>query len=499
MTKIGFMFGAGAEMSYDMPSGGDFALNIFRVDSTENKEKFKSQRPTITKDPNYRNWLPEKFETKQVNVFGKKAYEDIIHSTVEQNREMIIKKINELDKIAKQIACNLQNEQIDINAAFKIINDDAVSNSSISNNIKYIDELNEGTALFQSHYFSALILAYKNLKKNKNKASEDLGKIILFILQLQIGALGEKLAHKLNEGIFEKNDSDLDILDDLGDFVSLNYQAVGQSGLEYLLAIQKSDSTQPEDQVLTFAQILLEKIYASVLDYKILIDSNWMYLYQPKTDWSKFCKIHIFLHNVRNYIHKIYKNTKPEALGYYDDINQAVQEHKIEICAAATSNYTPLIQDRLNYDKTIYLNGSTSLYYDPFLNRIGTEKELKDLKHFIVPLIFTQSGTKPMTSIRMSAQYVEYYNALAQADEICVIGYNFNNDDDHINCLFRDLVKYKNKHITLITLKEQDSEDTVKQKFADKLKLQDASHISVMLVDSSRQHNNSSWLESLLA
>ena len=50
---------------------------------------------------------------------------------------------------------------------------------------------------------------------------------------------------------------------------------------------------------------IIESIYAVVLDYKSLIDANWHYLYTPKTDWAKFCKICIFLLNVRNYISKI--------------------------------------------------------------------------------------------------------------------------------------------------------------------------------------------------
>ena len=35
MKKIAFMFGAGAEMSYDLPSGGDFALNIFKQETAD--------------------------------------------------------------------------------------------------------------------------------------------------------------------------------------------------------------------------------------------------------------------------------------------------------------------------------------------------------------------------------------------------------------------------------------------------------------------------------
>ena len=33
--KYGFLFGAGAEIGYGLPSGGKFALDIFRYDVSE--------------------------------------------------------------------------------------------------------------------------------------------------------------------------------------------------------------------------------------------------------------------------------------------------------------------------------------------------------------------------------------------------------------------------------------------------------------------------------
>lgn len=39
--EVGFLFGAGAELSYDMPNGGKFALDIFRRDASLAKEEFK--------------------------------------------------------------------------------------------------------------------------------------------------------------------------------------------------------------------------------------------------------------------------------------------------------------------------------------------------------------------------------------------------------------------------------------------------------------------------
>ena len=40
--KIGLFFGAGAEIAYGLPSGGRFALAIFRMDSTKDKKEFKA-------------------------------------------------------------------------------------------------------------------------------------------------------------------------------------------------------------------------------------------------------------------------------------------------------------------------------------------------------------------------------------------------------------------------------------------------------------------------
>lgn len=41
MKHIGFLFGAGAEISYGMPRGGKFALDIFRQPNKNAKEELK--------------------------------------------------------------------------------------------------------------------------------------------------------------------------------------------------------------------------------------------------------------------------------------------------------------------------------------------------------------------------------------------------------------------------------------------------------------------------
>lgn len=498
--KVGFMFGAGAEVGYGLPTGGDFALNIFRQDSSASKEDFRRQRATIDSMSRYAQWLPDDYHLKNISMFRKKAYEDIIRSTVEQNRDSIVKRLNDMDALATQVVADLERRDIHINEDFHVVNNREVSNSFMDRTITFVNEFKEGNDIFKSNYFSALLLAYKALSKKGAKESNEIGRVVTAILQLQIGALGEKLTRRINDGVFEKRDDDLDILEDLGDIIHLNYQSVGMSGLEYLLEIQEPDLSAESGRILLFAQKMIEKIYSCVLDYKSLIDSNWMYLYHPKNEWSKFCKIVIFLMNVRNYINKIYEDSVTEEAGYYDDIAEAIESKKISASAFGTSNYTPLIQNILRDQTITYLNGSTSLWYDPYLNRVGTEAEFENKeKHFIVPLMFTQSGTKPMISIDMSSKYVKYYEALAEVDEICVIGFGFNADDEHINGMFRDLIDQKCKRVTVVSRDSGRNAQAVKKDIAYKLKVTNESNISVILVDDDRKRNGVNWIDCLVA
>lgn len=493
------MFGAGAEVSYGLPNGGEFALNIFRQNCDDSKSTFKSQRNSIDRTTRYAQWLPDAFEEKTISIFGKKAFEDIIRSTIGQNKDFIIGYLNKIDSVAKNIAKEMEKKNIFVCKEFKEINGSTVSDSFMNKTIAFTKEFDNGDVFFRSNFFSALLMAYKNLNNDSKKEKDELKQIIISILQLLIGALGAKLINRLNNGIFQKKDDKLDIWDDLGNIIQLNYESGGMSGLEYLLKSRSLTSESPAGHILLFAQKLIEKIYSCVIDYKSLIDSNWMYLYHPNTEWSKFCKIFIFLLNVQKYIEKYYLSQDKEKIGYYDDVTEAVHNGKLEITTAATSNYLPLISEKINNAHIVFLNGSTSLWYDPYLNKIGSKEELEQAKHFIVPLLFTQSGTKPMISIDMSSKYVDYYNKLKASEKICIIGFGFHSDDEHINGIFRNLIDSDKKHITVIIKKDSEkSYDDTKKSIVDALKVQNESNISIISVDDERKYNGKLWINYLL-
>jgi hypothetical protein len=158
---------------------------------------------------------------------------------------------------------------------------------------------------------------------------------------------------------------------------------------------------------------------------------------------------------VRRYISELGSKTdinNPD--GYYNMLKKALDNGLHDANAIATTNYNKIIEDILGtaYPVT-YLNGSVSVWYDPYLNKIGSQSDLDTTeKHIIVPLIFTQSGTKPMTSISMSVKYVDVYRAWKVADAVVVVGFGFGTDDEHINGILRTIVNDDGKDLKVVTL-----------------------------------------------
>ena len=499
--RVGFLFGAGAEVGYGLPSGGKFALEIFRQDTTKIKELFKQQREEIDDSTYYAaNWLPDNYKSKSVSSFGKTVFEAIIRDTIEHNRDKIIAKLNEFDDIAKSEEEKLVGKYS--KSYSEIVSEllgTPLKNCNMKQKISFIDYFNEGNKIFESNYFSSLLKLYKMPGVFEGNTKSEIRKIILAIFQLQIGALSENLTRKINDGIFKDKDDDIDLLDDIGDIIQLNSQSTGLAGLEYVMENKKIELNCDADLLLSFSRNVIETIYASVLDYKSLIDSNWHYLYCPKDEWAKFCKINIFLLSVREYIvNQLGDTSNIKADGYYHDLLQALECNKLETTTIATTNYNVFIEEVLNKE-ICYLNGSTNMWYDPYVNRLGNKEELTEKeKHFLVPLIFTQSGTKPMTSIEMSKKYVKMYDDFKSSDKICIVGFGFNQDDEHINGILRTLIDIDNKKVIVIDINNGRNIDHFKDKIANKLKIFNDDNLEIVLVDYNRNVEDVNWIDRIL-
>lgn len=483
------LFGAGAEIGYGMPHGGKFALDIFRQDTKNVKNIFKELREKIDKGSSYAaNWLPEDFDKKRIHAFGEKVFENIIRDTVGNNREKVIKRINEFDEIARNTNEKYKKEKnINIDGKIKEKLDKDVTEININHQLKYSKFFTEGNALFTNNYFAALLLYY-NQMDDTFKYKKVFGELIKSIFQLQLGAMSEDISRSIEDNIFSKDELDLDIFDDLGGNLKVNYELAGVKGLELLA--NKNEIF--DDELVEFAFDILEIIYADVLDYKSLIDSNWHYLYNPKNEWAKFCKIAIFLYTVQEYIEKMSKNLALTREGYYDDLGKV----NFDINIVATTNYNNFIETKSTHE-VIYLNGGVNEFYDPYLNKIGKKEDLnKHEEHFIVPLMFTQSGTKPMTSIDMAEKYVNFYNEMKNSDILCSIGFGFNPDDEHINNIIRKLIDEDEKELVIFDVTRD--VHTKKSIIIKSLKIKNQNRIHVVDVDvNSRTKNDKIWYQIL--
>lgn len=136
------------------------------------------------------------------------------------------------------------------------------------------------------------------------------------------------------------------------------------------------------------------------------------------------------------------------------------------------------------------MNGSIEQWYDPYLNKIDTKEKLKG--KFIVPLLFTQSGTKPMTSIFKSCEYVDLYREWKKADCIVIVGFGFNKDDEHINGIIRTLVNDDDKKVIVV------GKNTSKKEAIERLIIEKIDNIIVCNVDEQRKIKDKLWIDYLL-
>lgn len=504
MKKISLFFGAGAECSYGLPSGGKFALDIFKMSTVKDKETFKAQLSSIDSTSRYAKWLPDDFMSKKLTAFTKGQYDSIVKGSLENKRNLILDYLKNFDNNVSYIVERLENENINIDKVLEDTLGVSIGEITYGKEIKLNKLFDEDfNSLFASDYFSVL-LKLMEVKELGTGFKRSIKGVVRAILELLIGSLGEELTHRLNDGIFEKSPDSIDLFDDLGAIFTLDYKNTGMKGLELLIDSDELDSkniSTNEEIINYFGILILEDIYSKALDYQTLIDSNWRYIYHPKTDWGRFSKIIIFLHTVKRYISGMADENRTKidkGNGYYHDVLKLKELYSIN--SIGTTNYNSFIEE-VTDEKVHYLNGSVNDYYDPYLNKIVSLEDNKDKKHVIVPFLFTQSGIKPLTSVKMSERYVDLFHKFKESDIICISGFGFNADDGHINGMFRELIEDYKKEIVILHYNDGRAykEKQVKGYYQERLRLDNSNRINIIPVDRNRKNINSNnmWYETL--
>ena len=503
--KLGFFFGAGAEVGYGLPSGGRFALDIFRQETKEEKDKFTKILKQISIDSSYaENWLPKDFINKNIYTFTKRDFTSLLESTIEsdETKDSIIKFLDEFDKKAEEVI-NKEFDKFgltktDVNQKLnKKIGKD-ITQIDYSNKIEIKSALQAETKLFESKYFGALLEIYIQSNQEENTL---LSKVIESFLQLLVGCYGSKLTSDLNE-IFI-GDLQLPLLRDFYGLFSIDLSRAGLTAFNLVLDKKLKDKSLNKDSTVEdiFEKLgfkILELLLEKTLNYKQLVDSHFRYLYNPKIEWSKFSKMVLFLETVRTYIEQYMKEARQKKDGYYHDLLGEIEN--IDITSIGTTNYTNLISSIIPDNiKSAYLNGSIDDFYDPYLNKIikfKSEEERLKHPHITIPFIFTQSGIKPLTSIEMSRRYVDLYDQFCDSEAIVVVGYGFNDDDGHINGLFRDLIQEKEKELFIIRRQNSKSKEKIKEECEKNLRIDPTDKLHIILVnDKDRKDDNVLWCD----
>lgn len=505
--KVGLFFGAGAEMSYGLPSGGKFAIEIFRRSPDEQKQRFKELLTNLDRRTNYAaDYLPPEFQKKRLNVFGKPDFTNLLQSSIEYRRAQILEFLNSFDEYALATIEASGISQRQFENAYEKTAGQPFGKSNYHSAIRLNNRLGDENKLFGSQYFSAFLDV---LSKHKN--ARLLRRCLTAFLQLLVGCCGQKLASDLNEQIFTDAPEDIPIFDDVGGIFQIEFSQAGLSALEIILEerpLELQDGLELKDIAGEICRGTLERLFEGCLDYQSLLDSHFRYVYDPKASWAKFTKICIFLNVVRDYILEGLPSdevVRDERDGYYHDLLhlEGCTLHTEEV---GTTNYNTLLQAVCGdgAPQVYHLNGSVTDFYDPFLNQIvgldDPESEYAKQNHVLVPMLFTQSGIKPLTSIEMSRRYVELFDRFKTCDAIVVIGFGFNGDDGHINAMFRELIQSEGKDVFVCNYCPGNFiETTVRSDYRKKLRLElDPHNLHFIPVDRDRRTSaGQMWYEAL--
>lgn len=504
--RLGFFFGAGAEVGYGLPTGGQFAIDLFRQDVSQHKQNLRQKlQNSIDRHSIYAtSWLPERFESQRIHAFGKNEFSSLIESSIEYRKQEIIRRLNTFDNEVDTAINQLRINRERLTQLFRERTGSAYGTRLYSQVVRMNPLLAHEVQLFNSEFYSAMLDV---IRADTN--SPDLQRYAASFLQLLVGAHGQDLVQRLNQELFTEAPDDITIFDDISGMFRLEFTRAGLTALELLLEerrmFRSDENASLEELLSAVAQKVLENIFAAVLDYQSLIDSHFRYLYTPKAEWAKFTKMVVFLHATREYIsNQLQQAGQLSDEGYYHDL-QRCTELGIEISAIGTSNYNSLVENiagQLGFaiPEVMHLNGGVNDYYNPYKNCVISCDDPNQIPQdqIYVPFILTQSGLKPLTSVDMSRRYVSLFDRLADSDGIVVIGYGFNVDDSHINGMFRELVEDRGKRLYWVCGHSDQSAAQQERELLKKLRITATNHGTVHAIPvniDNRQMDGTLWLD----
>ena len=133
---------------------------------------------------------------------------------------------------------------------------------------------------------------------------------------------------------------------------------------------------------------------------------------------------------------------------YYNSIRDLSKRPDLDI-SLITTNYTIFAEKLTGLDKSkvSYLHGRLDLFEAVHTKRVAALSEFAETD-LIFPFIFIQSGVKPIVNSLQIREFAKAVSAIDDSDELHIIGYGVNSDDEHITNLLRERL-YSGKKIII--------------------------------------------------
>lgn len=499
---VAFFFGAGAEVSYRMPTGGRFALAVIKR-SSEARDEFVEMRRNVDAScaQSYRRWLPSPLMRQRVLPIGSSEHGSVFGESLETGYERVI---DVLDRYDESVSDYLSRSAIGEEQVRSLFNRLARGTrfGDTYEQIKFHGSLGSKPAqLYASKYFSALI----NLAKAAGSSSS-IATLTRATNQFYLGAHGQGTMNAMTTQPLLNVPEGNPAFDELGHIFQMHRADAGQAAFDLVMKAPDYSTIAADDPSL-FESIGIQALEATVLqflDYRETLDKLIPGLFQPRRLWAKFTKAFIFLMATRRYVSEHEKQALEISDGYYHDLAKALRGGTIRVTRVGTANYTDLCANALadvHDEEIIALNGRLRDYLDPYKNEIVDAKDVKGLGRFAVPFLFTQSGVKPLTSVTMSRRYVDFYDAVVErADAAVVVGFGFNADDGHINTLFRQAIDKGKQRVVYVDYAYRGYDLEIRrQEVIERLRLDDPGRLMIFPVDEKRHVNGRPWLQAVLA
>ncbi len=444
--KTGILFGAGAERCFKMPTGSDFAMEIlFPEDNVKD-----SARKMFSKVFGNENMF---------KAFDGSDYKTVIKSTVEKRKNV------------------LEN---------------------------FFTEKNIDISLFNDYY--SKIEEFPTFDKNKAKTEpcrENFRKLVRLYAAFFMISKGIKERDSFNEAIGAESNSIKNLFDDVAieELHSFNYSRLISLNKEIVSLVQKKLDSNEKSGNSSLMEVYEEvrssvyDIFTKTLDYQLLMNEYYDYLFDKNGSSSKCNKIASFLFVIQQYIKEHFDEKKALEKGktYYADIF----DKNLNDFFIASTNYSKIPELEIEY-----LNGSTDKYLNLDGFDVVSEDYVPENKN-CVPFIFPQTTLKPFVSVDAVLPFAKTFEEFNKCSKIAVIGFNFNDDDSLIKSIFHKLLIYGKKVIYFSYKYEEDGNiHKVENKLKEKLCLSNnTGDLIVRLIDDDRKDTETgkNWLDYLQA